>query len=122
MYLIFTRVPCDNRRLRSLLCLCDVFWMVTNSLVCRFCTGVLSFVLFQTVTIPNEVNVSFVLFQTVTVHSEANVSFVLFQTVTIHCEANVSFVLFQMVTIHCEANVNVCINLRRRSGPGSVSA
>ena len=90
MYLVFTRVPCENRRLGSLLCLCDVFWMVTNSLVCRFCTGVLSFVLFQ--------------------------------TVTIHCEANVSFVLFQMVTIHCEANVNVCINLRRRSGPGSVSA
>ena len=62
MYLVFTRMPCENRRLRSLLCLCDVFSVVTNSLVCRFCTGVLSFVLFQTVTIHCEANMSFVLF------------------------------------------------------------
>ena len=35
-----------RRRLRSFLCLCDVFRALINSLVCWFCTGALGLVLF----------------------------------------------------------------------------
>ena len=50
MYLVFTRMPGESycRRLRSLLlCLCDVFRMLINSLICWFCTSALGLVLFQ---------------------------------------------------------------------------
>ena len=50
---VFTRMPGKSyrRRLESLLlCLCDVFPAVTNSLECWFCTGTLGLNLFQTVT------------------------------------------------------------------------
>ena len=50
MYLVFTRMPGESycRRLRSLLlCLCDVFRTLINSLICWFCTSALGLVLFQ---------------------------------------------------------------------------
>ena len=50
--IVFTRMPGEScrRRLESLLlCLCDVFPAVTNSLECWFCTGTLGLNLFQTV-------------------------------------------------------------------------
>ena len=50
MYLVFTRMPGESyrRRLRSLLlCLCDVFRALINSLVCRYGTDALGLVLFQ---------------------------------------------------------------------------
>ena len=51
--LIFDDVPLpgesSRRRIRSLLlCLCDVFQALINSLVCWFCTSALGLVLFQT--------------------------------------------------------------------------
>ena len=49
MHLVFTRMPGEryHRRLRSLLLwLCDVFRVLINSLVCRFCTSALGLVLF----------------------------------------------------------------------------
>ena len=49
MHLVFTRMPGEryHRRLRSLsLSLCDVFRVLINSLVCRFCTSALGLVLF----------------------------------------------------------------------------
>ena len=52
MYIAFTCMPGESycRRLRSLfLCLCDVFWVLINSLACWLCTGALGFVLFQIV-------------------------------------------------------------------------
>ena len=39
-----------------LLCLCDVFRVLINSLVCWIFTGALGLVLFETVTIHSEVN------------------------------------------------------------------
>ena len=50
--IVFTRMPGESyrRRLESLLlCLCDVFPAVTNSLECWFCTGTLGLNLFQIV-------------------------------------------------------------------------
>ena len=50
MHLVFTRMPGESycRRLRSLLlCLCDVFRTLINSLICWFCTSALGLVLFQ---------------------------------------------------------------------------
>ena len=50
MYLVFTRMPGESyrRQLRSLLlCLCDVFRALINSLVCWFCRSALGLVLFQ---------------------------------------------------------------------------
>ena len=35
-----------HARLESLLCLCDIFWLLINSLVCWFCTGILALLLF----------------------------------------------------------------------------
>ena len=52
MYLVFTRMPGESyrRRLRSLLlCLCDVFRTLINSLVCWFYTNALSLVLLQNI-------------------------------------------------------------------------
>ena len=52
MYIAFTCMPGESycRRLRSLfLCLCDVFWVLINSLACWLCTGARGFVLFQIV-------------------------------------------------------------------------
>ena len=40
MYLVFTQGESHSRRLRSLLCLCDVFWTLLNSLVWWFCVSV----------------------------------------------------------------------------------
>ena len=54
MYLVSTRMPGESyrRRLRSLLlCLCDVFRALINSLVCWFRTSTLGLVLFQIVQI-----------------------------------------------------------------------
>ena len=52
IYLVFTCMPGESywRRLRSLLCLGDVFQVLINSLVCWFCTGTLSLILFHIVT------------------------------------------------------------------------
>ena len=53
MHLVFTRMPGESccRWLRSLLlCLCDVFLVLLNSLVYWFCTGALGLVLFQSLT------------------------------------------------------------------------
>ena len=50
MYFVFTRMPGESYRrwLRSLLlCLCDVFRALMNSLVCWFYTDALGLVLFQ---------------------------------------------------------------------------
>ena len=52
LYLVFTRMPGETyrNRFRSLLlCLCDVFRTLINSLVCWFCLGALGLVLFQIV-------------------------------------------------------------------------
>ena len=42
MYLVFSHMPSEsyNRRLRSLLCLWDIFGALMNSLVCWFCASV----------------------------------------------------------------------------------
>ena len=40
-------VQISLRRLRSLLCLCDFFQSLINSLVCWFCTGALGLILFH---------------------------------------------------------------------------
>ena len=42
MYLVFSHMPGEsyNRWLRSLLCLCDIFGALMNSLVCWFCASV----------------------------------------------------------------------------------
>ena len=53
MYLVFIRMPCESyhRRLGSfLLCLCDVFRALINSLVYWICTSALGLVLFHIVT------------------------------------------------------------------------
>ena len=49
MYLVFTRMPGKSygRRLRSLLCLCDVSRALITSLACWFCLSALGLVLFQ---------------------------------------------------------------------------
>ena len=50
MYLVFTCMPGESyhRWLSSLLlCLCDVFWVLINSLVCWFCMSALGLILFQ---------------------------------------------------------------------------
>ena len=49
MYLAFTCMPSESYcwGLRSLLCLCDVFWALINSLVCSFCTSAAGLVLLQ---------------------------------------------------------------------------
>ena len=49
VYLVCTRMPGESYRrlLGSLLCLCDVFRALINSLVCWFCTSALGLVLFQ---------------------------------------------------------------------------
>ena len=53
MYLVFTRMTGETYRMRLrslLLCLCDVFRALINSLVCRFCTSArLGRVMFQIV-------------------------------------------------------------------------
>ena len=54
MYLVFTRMPGESylRRLRAfLLCLCEVFRALINSLVYWFCTNALGLVLFQRVNV-----------------------------------------------------------------------
>ena len=54
MYLVFTHTPGESyrRRHRSLLlCLCDVFRALINSLVCWFCTSALGLVLFEVCTL-----------------------------------------------------------------------
>ena len=52
IYLVFTRMSGESyrRRFRSLLCLCDVFRALINSLVCWLCTNALGLILSQIVT------------------------------------------------------------------------
>ena len=54
MYLVFTRMPGERyrRRLGSLLlCLCDFFPALINSLACGFCTSALDLALFEIATV-----------------------------------------------------------------------
>ena len=48
IYLVFTPMPAERQLWSLLLCLCDVFQVLINSLVCWFCTGALGFILFRT--------------------------------------------------------------------------